>query len=106
MISKINKSRNLPQLTLLGERIGWALLKEKIMWFKKKTKKEPRVFILPEKSERRIRTLLAEFKNCRTALNHYNLWSEIAEIFPEVKEGEWTIKTNNAFQTRIVEDIE
>jgi hypothetical protein len=76
---------------------------------KAKVKPEPRRLAIPEDKVRWIRTLSDVYERAPNGADraaHYDCWSAIVDIFPEVKYGSWGIEFPNALEAEVVERLD
>jgi len=69
-------------------------------------KRELRRLEIPAERVREIRRLSDEYYGLPARQDkeaHYILWTAVAEIFPEVREGRWRLEFPNAFRAEVVE---
>lgn len=68
---------------------------------------KPRKLTIPADQTRRICKLLDTYQSIEYGDHtaRFDLWSTIAEIFPEVREGRWTIQSDDALKITIIERL-
>lgn len=70
----------------------------------------PRRFVVPEEKTEEIYRLWDAYRNAdaekeSARTERYQVWSAIAEIFPEVRTGSWSFTTDNVFTIVVIEDV-
>lgn len=84
-------------------------------WFPWKKKQQgkiedgPRKLEIPADKVREIRALSDAYqakKSGEDRLAHYDLWTAIAEIFPETADGRWRLDLSKATKAVVVERID
>ncbi len=75
------------------------------MWSFKKSRKEPRVFKVPEDELRIMFMMMDVINKEKTNLSMFFFWRKVAKLFPETKVGEW-VETNTATSITITEILE
>lgn len=81
-------------------------------WKQKTTEKkkvEGRRLSIPADKVRQVRELDDAYQKKprgRDKTEHYDCWSFIAEIHPEVRVGQWRLRFPGALEAKVVEEVE
>jgi hypothetical protein len=89
-----------------------SIVRKLFSWFRNKkalARPEPRRLAIPEDKVREIRVLHDKFHRAPSYSDkaaHYDFWSAIVEIYPEVSGGKWTVEFPSALAVVVVEQLE